>query len=589
MISVVTTLAKACLVLFSLLTARGLAWFFKMFIIDPPFDPLRNLPGPVTSALGSHFDDVMDPEKSANTNKTWAETYGKSFRFHGFGRHDYRLITLDFRSVSYILNSPLYEKPWQTRSVLSRLLGRGISALEGTDHKVLRKLLGPAFTARATRVTAPIFFQKAEELRDRWDTLLSDHTPKHSLSSSTAAPALLKETNIDIAHWASRATFDIIGLAGFDYHFHSLQDESEEVYLAYRQMFNAADKCTRLKGVFQIYFPYIEKILPDETSKTTRRSLRIIRKAGKELIENKRSTILANKVTASEIEDKDILSLLIKANLSSDPSKRLSDTVLLDQLSTLLFAGSDTTALAFSWCIHLLSLNPDTQTRLREEILSLASNSTSYSDSSRVPSPTTSETQSYASCSSFSAAGVYSEYARADAIEALPFLDSVVRETLRLCPPVHSTIRTPIQNDTIPISAPLVMRDGTAVGGIYIRKGTYVHIPIEGLNMSEDIWGKDAREFNPERWTNLPENARAPTHPGLANLMSFSLGPHSCLGWKFAIFEVKVFLAVILPHFVFAPAEKILKYNSILMRPYVFDQWEHGSRLPVKVQRYYPA
>jgi len=266
--------------------------------------------------------------------------------------------------------------------------------------------------------------------------------------------------------------------------------------------------------------------------------------------------------------------------------------VLLDQLSTLLFAGSDTTALSISWCIHLLSLNPDVQTRLREEILSLPANSSSYSDSSRASSPTPSETQSCASFSSFSSAGGYSDYAHTDAIEALPFLDGVIRETLRFCPPVHSTIRTATQNDTIPISSSFVLRDGTETTpskGISIRKGTYVHIPIEGLNMSEEIWGKDAREFNPDRWTNLPENARPPTHPGLANVMSFSLGPHSCPGWKFSIVEMKVFLAVILPHFVFAPAEEIRKYNSILMRPYVFDQFEYGSRLPVKVQRYYPA
>jgi cytochrome P450 len=188
----------------------------------------------------------------------------------------------------------------------------------------------------------------------------------------------------------------------------------------------------------------------------------------------------------------------VKANLSSDLSKRLSDAVILDQLSTLLFAGSDTTALSLSWCIHLLSLSPDIQTRLREEILSLPLNSSSYSDSSRASSPTPSETQSYASCSSFSSEGVYSEYAHADAIDALPYLDGVVRETLRLCPPVHSTIRTPTQNDTIPISSPVVLRDGTKITpseGIFIRKGSYVHIPVEGLNMSEEIWGKDAREF----------------------------------------------------------------------------------------------
>lgn len=187
----------------------------------------------------------------------------------------------------------------------------------------------------------------------------------------------------------------------------------------------------------------------------------------------------------------------VKSNLASGPSKRLTDAELLDQLSTFLFAGSDSTALSISWCIHLLSLYPSFQIRLRDEILSLPANS-SYSDSSRASSPTPSETQSCASVSSFSSAGVYSEYAHADAIEALPFLDAVVRETLRICPPVHSTIRCATKDDTIPISSPIVLRDGTEIkttDGIHIRKGTYVHIPIEGLNMSKDIWGDDAREF----------------------------------------------------------------------------------------------
>jgi cytochrome P450 len=224
-----------------------------------------------------------------------------------------------------------------------------------------------------------------------------------------------------------------------------------------------------------------------------------------EVLESKRLAILAEKSNASEIHDKDILSLLskssliiqvcvshpviiidiqVKANLSADPSKRLSDSVLLDQIVTLIFAGNDTTSLFITWCIHLLSLHPTIQIRLREELLSLRANSSSYSDPPKV--------------SSSAPAGLHSAYAHADAVEALPFLDSVIRETLRICSPVHSTIRTAMQNDIIPISSSIIQRDGTEIKppeGIPIRKGTFVHIPLQGLNMSEDIWGKDAREF----------------------------------------------------------------------------------------------
>jgi hypothetical protein len=96
----------------------------------------------------------------------------------------------------------------------------------------------------------PIFFQKADLLCERWDALISQSAPYYNTSMAT----------IDVSHWLSRATFDVIGLAGFDYQFHSLDDESEEVYLAYRKMFDAADRGPSFKALLQLYFPWVQKL-----------------------------------------------------------------------------------------------------------------------------------------------------------------------------------------------------------------------------------------------------------------------------------------------------------------------------------------
>jgi cytochrome P450 len=147
----------------------------------------------------------------------------------------------------------------------------------------------------------------------------------------------------------------------------------------------------------------------------------------------------------------------VKSNLSSSASLRLTDSELLHQVNTILFVGSDSSSIALSWCLYLLAGNPAVQQRLRSEILSAT--------------------------------------ASAEQIDSLPYLDNVIKETLRLVPPVHSTIRIAAHDDVIPTSEPVRMNDGTQRMGVQIRKGQCVHIAIEGFNYQKDVWGEDAWEF----------------------------------------------------------------------------------------------
>ncbi|KAF8633944.1 hypothetical protein AX15_001127 [Amanita polypyramis BW_CC] len=552
-------------VFFVALLCRG-AWnLLRAVFIDPSSDPLRLLPGPDATRFQNHFRELMDPKCSVDTHEDWVRKYGKTFRFHGFGKHDYRLLSFDFRIISHVLSSPVYEKPWQTRAFLARLIGRGIFSMEGEGHRKQRRLLGPAFSSQTVKRVAPVFFQKANELCERWFTLFPE-SEVDKQSDEPACPENAGMISIDIVHWISRAAFDVIGLAGFDYHFRALQDETEDVYLAYRRMFSIADKGLGARGYLELYFPILRSILPTKDVHMTNESLRTINKAGDMLITRKKNEV---RVQTNNVQQKDILNLLIKANLSSDESKRLSDSELLDQCSSFLQAGSDSVGLAIAWCIHLLSLNPQIQTRLREELLC-----------------------SLEPLVDFSQDVFAKELDRHwEIIDTLPYLEAVVRETLRVCPPVHGTIRVATEDDRIPISEPITLRGGTIVekgGYISIRKGSYVHIPIEGLNYSPEIWGPTARQFDPDRWSSLPTNARSPQHPGLGNLMTFSFGPHSCLGYKFTLAEMKIFLAILTCSFIFAPSPdiKIAKFNAILTRPYVIDQWEQGTQMPILVKPY---
>lgn len=93
-------------------------------------------------------------------------------------------------------------------------------------------------------------------------------------------------------------------------------------------------------------------------------------------------------------------------------------------------------------------------------------------------------------------------------IKSLEYLDYVVREVLRLYPPIPSTSRVSMKDDIIPLSNGTGIRyvDNVALvlfelypvtdwNAIRIAEGDGVFIPIFTLNTDKRVWGKDAQEF----------------------------------------------------------------------------------------------
>ena len=140
-----------------------------------------------------------------------------------------------------------------------------------------------------------------------------------------------------------------------------------------------------------------------------------------------------------------------------------------------MFAGSDTSSLSLTWTILLLAQNPALQGRLRAELLSV------------YPS-------SMGDLSDLSDDEIHSLFTL---ISALPFLDNVIHESIRLIPPLHSSIRVATQDDEVPTSSPIHGRDGNIMQKttVSVPKGSFVHVAVEGFNLDKEIWGEDAWEF----------------------------------------------------------------------------------------------
>ncbi|ETW80421.1 cytochrome P450 monooxygenase 43 [Heterobasidion irregulare TC 32-1] len=527
-------------------------------------NPLHELDGPpLTRILGGHMSLVLDPGRSPLAHERFVKEYGRNVRIQGIHPWDVRLLPMDPVSVAHVLkNSTVYEKPWQSRRLITGLIGCGLLAAEGQMHKRQRRVVTPAFSIQNMRALVPLVFCKGEELRDKWMEMIEaqNKAQKEDVNGTSMV--------LDVSHWISRATFDVIGLAGFDYQFNAIQNESNELFCAYKDMFEVAiSQGQSIKSIASIYLPIISRILPDKQFLAVRQGQETIQRVASQLVQEKKRKILKGEQTGKSYEGKDLLTLLLKSNVATDlpEEQRISDDDILHNINTFMFAGSDTTSLALTWTLVLLAKFPDWQIRLRNELLSI-----------RPSTP-------HATLCADEVESLYT------VLSALPLLHNVCRESLRLIPPVHSSLRVATRDDVVPVSAPFTSKDGILRDSILVPNGTFVHIPVEAMNLDKEIWGPDAWQFNPDRWDSLPDAAAA--LPGLfSNTLTFSAGPRSCIGQRFSMIEMKTFLYILLTDFAFSESgEKVVKANVVLTRPYISGRFKDGSQCPLVVRPYVAA
>jgi cytochrome P450 len=120
--------------------------------------------------------------------------------------------------------------------------------------------------------------------------------------------------------------------------------------------------------------------------------------------------------------------------------------------------------------IYALSIQPDMQARLRNEVLGR-------------PIPSASTDNASLSIDQLAA------------LDKLPLLDAVVRETLRLHPPVPTVARVATKNDIVPLDGSVTDIFGTTRRDFSIESGDAVFIPIVLINRSQELWGDDAQEW----------------------------------------------------------------------------------------------
>lgn len=194
-----------------------------------------------------------------------------------------------------------------------------------------------------------------------------------------------------------------------------------------------------------------------------------------------------------------IIESLIVAQQREGP-ERFSDSEVIGNVMTLLLAGEDTTANTLAWIVHFLTLYPDIQHKLRNEVRHVLGDSL-------LPDTI-------------------------DMLERLPYLEAVAFETMRLKPVFPILFLEPINDSSVMgIPVPAGMPLALLAGQMGEQAGCFT----------------DPQAFRPDRWL-APHAEDLPLHD-VRGYLPFGSGSRLCPGKFLAMLEIKMALATLARHF----------------------------------------
>lgn len=341
-------------------------------------------------------------------------------------------------------------------------------------HKA-HNILMPAFTKTAMHNYHDSMTATVRELIEAWNI--------HSANQSW----------IDILDQANRLTLEIIARAALGHSFGKLSDPSDNAFGA--AIINELRYARRAARIDPI--PLYNKLFGKKRDRQHVADKEFIRSQVCDIVEARRDNPAGGR-------RHDMLDIMLQS-VDPDTGEQLDPDNVVNQILTLMAAGSETSANTIAFALHYLSSTPDVAAEARAEI------------DQRWPGPEVPNIEF-------------------DDIAKLRYLRRVVDETLRLWPVAPGYYRQ-------------ARRDTTLGNGKYsFRQGDWVAVTLTAAHRAP-AWGSDADRFNPDRF--LPENLRTlPPH----TYKPFGTGPRACIGRQFALHEIVLTLAAILHQYELEPA-----------------------------------
>ncbi|KAI7746122.1 hypothetical protein M8C21_022935 [Ambrosia artemisiifolia] len=247
--------------------------------------------------------------------------------------------------------------------------------------------------------------------------------------------------------------------------------------------------------------PYIpgSRFLPTKRNRRMEAINKEVNQSIRSIIDNR-----LKEMKAGEVNSHDLLGIMLDSNMKEVEQQKnkthgMTISDVIKECKLFYFAGQETTSGLLVWTLVLLSRHQEWQARAREEVFNVLGD----------------------------------KDMDVDRLNHLKVVNMILYEVLRLYPPA-TAIGRHVDKDT-------------TLGEFSLPSGVQIQLPIMLFHYDEQLWGSDAKKFNPERFS---EGISKATKNKLI-YFPFGWGPRICIGQNFAMLEAKIALAMILQRFSF--------------------------------------
>lgn len=373
---------------------------------------------------------------------------------------------------------------------LQNTRGGGISVIgDGEHYESIRRVMLPWYSPQNQRTQLPVMKEQAQALVARWAELPDDEP-------------------LDARAWMERYTLEVSGRGACRYDFGLLADG------ACPNAFGQAVPESTKESIARVAEPRPDLPL----SLKQRRKLKRYRRQNEELFKTADALVRARLHTKPQGQQTDLLSRLVS---TPDPEtgELLDAETIRDQILMHLSNGFNGPSITGAWLTYVLATHPDVEERLIAEIDSITGGDPDYD-------------------------------LQYDDLMALTYTTQVIKETMRVYPPMPVTIRRSL-------------KDGL-LGRYRIRKGDIVLVGTLAAQRDPRYWGADADEFDPEQFA-MEKVVNRPRHA----FIPFSIGKRQCMAQEVTFMMLRVVLFEIYKRYRLrlAPGATVAKNTIVTTKP----------------------